>query len=131
MNEKVIENIESLCINATSDSPEHFSHESMITLLTARCTPPEHSFILYVVCKSKPYLSFIRSATMRLENQIQDDNANRGIIRSGGDCLEACGFIHGFRSNNERISLEKIIANQTEIEPKYQTLRSPWSIQEK
>ena len=129
--EKVIERIESLCINATSDSPRYFSHESMLTLLTTSYTPPEHGFIYHVVCKSKPYLSFIRSTTMRLENQIRDDNANRGIIKSGGDCLEACGFIHGFRSNNERISLEKMFANQTQIDHKYQTLHSPWSIQEK
>ena len=129
--EKVIERIESLCINATSDSPRYFSHESMLTLLTTSYTPPEHGFIYHVVCKSKPYLSFIRSTTMRLENQIREDNANRGIIKSGGDCLEACGFIHGFSSNNERISLEKMFANQTQIDHKYQTLHSPWSIQEK
>ena len=129
--EKVISRIESLCVNSTASLERHVSCESMITLLTTSYTPPEFGFIYHVISKNKPYLSFIRSTTMRLEMQIHEDNANRGLIEAGGDNLEVCGFIHGFISNNERKDLEKMFATQMQIDSNYQVLESPWSIQQK
>ena len=129
--EKVMERIESLCINSTAEAASYCSSESMLTLMTTSYTPPEFGFVYHAACKDNPCLSFVRSTTMRLERQIREDNANRGIIESGGACLEVCGFIHGFKSNEERIEIEHMIVNQTFLNHQFQNLHSPWSIQQK
>ena len=120
-----------MCINSTALHEKHISTESMINLLTTCYTPPENGFIYHIVSKTKPHLSFIRATTKRIEMHVREDNSNRGIIKSGGDNLEVCGFIHGFVSNSERKDLEKMFVSQTQLDQRYQVLHSPWSIQQK